>query len=63
MDVTTFEQDGVVYAAISHRAPPNVLAKIIASEIRYMGKVPRSKMRVITVDEFRVMPFGTPKRN
>jgi len=59
---TIFEQDGKVYCAISHHMPVRDLAKRIAAEIRYMPKVPRSQMRVVTVDEVRAMPFGRPSK-
>jgi len=59
---TIFEQDGVVYCIISHDIPPKELAKLIASEIRYMAKIPRAKMRTVTTEEFRKMKFGKPKK-
>ena len=59
---TIFEQDGKIYCVISHEVPAKQLAKDIASEIRYMPKIPRAKMRVVTVDEFRKMPFGRPSK-
>jgi hypothetical protein len=61
MDVTVFEQDGKAYAAISHRLSAPELAKNIAKEIRYMPRVPRAKMRVVSVEQFKAMPFGKPK--
>ncbi len=59
---TIFEQDGVVYCALSHSMPVKDLAKETAKEIRYMAKIPRAKMRTATVDEIRKMPFGRTKK-
>lgn len=60
-DTTIFEQDGVVYFAICHSVPPKDLAKKIACEIRAMAKIPRARMRVVSTEEVRKMPFGKPK--
>ncbi len=60
-DVTIFEQDGNVYTALSQSMPTKHLAKMTAQEIRYMEKIPRSKMRVVSVEEFKAMPFKKPK--
>lgn len=59
-DVTIFEQDGKVYTVLSHQMPTKDLAKETASGIRYMAKIPRAKMRVVGIEEFRNMPFGKP---
>ena len=59
-EITIFEQDGKVYTAISHTMPVRELAKNTAKEIRYMPKVPRAKMRVVSKDEFRKLPWGKP---
>ena len=59
-DVTIFEQDGNVYAALSHIMPLNELAKDTAKEIKEMAKIPRAKMRVVTIEEFKAMPWGKP---
>lgn len=60
-DVTIFEQDGNVYSVLSHSMPTKELAKETAQEIRYMEKIPRSKMRVVSVEEMKAMPFTEPK--
>ena len=59
-DVTIFEQDGKVYAALSHTMSPKELAKWTADEIRYMPKVPRAKMRVVTSAELKQMKWAKP---
>lgn len=59
-DCTIFEQDGNVYCVLSHAMPAKDLAKETAKEIRYMPKIPRARMRVVTADEFRKMPFKKP---
>ena len=59
-DCTIFEQDGKVYAVISHNIPARDLAKELGREIRYMPKVPRARMRVVAIEEFKSMPFGRP---
>ncbi len=61
-DNTIFEQDGKVYAICSHDVPTKELAKFISEELRYMHKVPRAKMRIVTTEEFRKMPFGRPSK-
>ena len=60
---TIFEQDGVVYCALSHSMPAKDLAKETAREIRYMAKIPRAVMRTATVGEIRKMKFGGPKKD
>jgi uncharacterized Zn finger protein (UPF0148 family) len=60
-DTTIFEQDGVVYCALCHSMPTKDLARETAREIREMAKVPRAKMKVVSTEEFRKMPFGKPK--
>ena len=60
-DVIIFEQDGNVYTALSQSMPVKELAKETAREIRAMAGIPRSKMRVVTVEEFKAMPFKKPK--
>jgi hypothetical protein len=62
MDVTIFEQDGKVYAAFSHRMPSSDLAKQTAKAIREMPNIPRARMRVVSTDEVRNLPFATPKK-
>jgi hypothetical protein len=57
---TIFEQDGKVYAVCSHAVPSKDLAKFISTELRYMVKIPRAQMRIVTTEEFRNMPFGAP---
>ncbi len=57
---TIFEQDGKVYCVLSHSMPSKDLAKYTAQEIRAMAKIPRAQMRVVTVEEFKAMPFGKP---
>ena len=57
---TIFEQDGKVYAICSHCVPIRDLSKFISSELRYMAKIPRAQMRVVTTEEFKNMPFGKP---
>ena len=59
---TIFEQDGKVYAVCSHQVPAKDLAKFISSELKYMGKVPRGKMRIVSTAEFKKMQFGAPVR-
>ena len=59
---TIFEQDGNVYCVISHDMLVKDLAKETAQEIRYMPKIPRAQMRVVTVAEFRKMPFKRPSK-
>lgn len=59
-DVTIFEQDGKVYCALSHSMPTKELAKETAKGIREMAKIPRGKMRVVSVEEFKKMPFEEP---
>ena len=61
-DATIFEQDGKIYAAFSHSMPPKDLAKEIGKEIRAMHTVPRARMRVVSVEEVRTMPFATPSK-
>ena len=61
-DVTIFEQDGKVYTVLSHEMPVKDLAKETAGGIRYMAKIPRAKMRVISIEAFRSMPFGKPSK-
>ena len=61
-DVTIFEQDGVVYCVISHDMPVKTLAKEIAKEIRCLDTVPRARMRVVSVEEFKAMPLAMPKK-
>ena len=61
-EATIFEQDGKVYAVLSHSMPLRDLAKETAKEIRYMAKIPRAKMRVVSVEEFKQMPFGRPSK-
>ena len=61
-DVTIFEQDGNVYAALSDTMGAKELAKDTAEEIRYMPKIPRAKMRVVSVEEFRKLPWVKPKK-
>jgi hypothetical protein len=62
-EATIFEQDGKVYVAISHSIPAGHLAKMIAKEIRYMSKIPRARMRIVSMDEVRKMPFGRPSKD
>ena len=59
-DVIIFEQDGNVYAALSHTMGAKELAKDTAEEIRYMPKVPRAKMRVVSIEEFRTLLWAKP---
>jgi len=59
-DVTIFEQDGKAYCALSHSMPTKELAKETARGIREMAKIPRGKMRVVSVEEFKKMPFEAP---
>jgi len=61
-DTTIFEQDGVVYLALSHAMLPKYLAKETAKGIREMAKIPRARMRVVPVEEVKKMPFGEPKK-
>lgn len=61
-DCTIFEQDGKVYAAMSHAMPARELAKCVAEGIRAMPKIPRARMRVVPIEEVMVMPFGRPKK-
>jgi hypothetical protein len=58
---TIFDQDGKLYAAMSHAMPAKDLAKEIAHEIRMMPMVPRSQMRIVTDEEVRAMPWGSPQ--
>ncbi len=58
--VTIFEQDGKVYAICSHNVTTGDLSRFISSELRYSKKIPRAQMRVVTTEEFRLMPFGKP---
>ena len=63
MDSTIFEQDGTAYFAIVMN--PNHArdtAKEIAKQIRYMAKIPRARMRVVSGEEVRAIPFGSPKK-
>ena len=60
--VTIFEQDGLVYTVMSHAMPAKDLAKETAKAIRYMPKIPRSQMRIVSIEEFKQMPFEAPKR-
>ena len=59
---TIFEQDGKVYAICSHNMPLRDLSRFISTELRYMEKFPRARMRIITTEEFQKMPFGKPKK-
>ncbi len=59
---TIFEQDGKVYAVCSHSVPARDLAKFISTELRYMAKIPRAQMRVVTTEVVRQMPFGKPTK-
>lgn len=59
---TIFEQDGKVYAICAHSVPTKDLSKFISTELRYMSKIPRAQMRVVTTEEFRKMPFGKPSK-
>ena len=61
-DCTIFEQDGKVYAAFSHQMPPKDLAREVGKEIRAMSTVPRARMRVVSAEEVRQMPFGSPSK-
>lgn len=61
-DVTIFEQDGKVYAALSHTMAPKELAKETADEIRYMPRVPRAKMRVVPSEELKQMTWAKPSK-
>lgn len=61
-DVTIFEQDGKVYAALSHTMNARELAKETAAEIRYMDKIPRSCMRVITSEELKQKTWAKPSK-
>ena len=61
-DVTIFEQDGKVYCVFSHNMPVKDLSRETGKEIRQMDKVPRARMRVVTIEEFRNMPFGKPSK-
>ena len=60
-DCTVFEQDGKVYCVICHTMPTKDRARETAKAIREMAKIPRARMRVVTREEFGVMPFGEPK--
>ena len=62
MDVTIFEQDGKVYVALSHGMPSKELAKETAKCIRQMAKVPRSRMRVVNLEEAKHLEFATPTK-
>jgi len=59
---TIFEQDGKVYAICSHNVPTKDLSRFISTELRYMNKIPRAQMRVVTTEEFKDMPFGKPSQ-
>lgn len=59
---TIFEQDGNMYCVISHDMSAKDRAKMTAQEIRYLPKIPRAQMRVVTVAEFRKMPFKSPSK-
>jgi maleate cis-trans isomerase len=60
---TIFEQDGKVYAVCANHVSPKELAKFIRQELIYGTKhIPRFQMRVVTTEEFRKMPFGTPSK-
>lgn len=59
---TIFEQDGKVYAICSHDVPTGDLSRFISSELRYMNKIPRAQMRVVTTEEFRTMSFSKPSK-
>ncbi len=59
---TIFEQDGKVYTICSHHIPAKDLAHFISVELRYMHKIPRARMRIVTTGEFRKMPFGKPSK-
>jgi len=61
-DTTIFEQDGVVYLALSHGMLPKYLAKETAKGIREMARIPRARMRVVSLEEAKMMPFGEPKK-
>lgn len=60
-DVTIFEQDGKVYRALSHTMPVKDLARETACGIREVAKIPRAKMKVVSVEEFKSMPFEAPQ--
>ena len=59
---TIFEQDGRVWAVCSHRVPTGHLSRFLSSELRYMNKIPRAQMRVVTIEELKKMPFGEPSK-
>ena len=58
---TIFEQDGKVYCVMSHDMPVKDLALETGRGIRAMAKIPRARMRVVTTEEFKAMPFGSPE--
>ena len=60
-DVTIFEQDGKVYCALSHTMPVRDLAKETAHGIREAAKIPRAKMKVVSIEEFKSLPFEAPR--
>lgn len=60
-DVTIFEQDGKVYRALSHTMPVKDLARETACGIREAAKIPGAKMKTVSLEEFKSMPFGEPK--
>ena len=62
MMVTIFEQDGKVYLAISHKMPYKNFVNLVNLGVRGMIGVPRSICRVVTVEEFKSMPFGSPNQ-
>ena len=57
---TIFEQNGVVYAVCSHKVPSKDLARFIVTELHYMDKIPGARMRTVTNDEVKALPFGAP---
>lgn len=61
-DVTIFEQDGKVYCVLSHAMPTKDLASETARQIRAMAKIPRARMRVVSDEEARTLPFGASSR-